>query len=626
MAVYPIWQATIQNAQGDIVPGAQISVVDEGTGLLATIYSTRTGGAQVNPFLAGSDGFAQFYAPAGTYRITAKNLSTLEERVWRYVRLVGADPLVSPQYAARATGNGSATTFNSSISVYDNPENFDVRLDGLSQRPTTNYAVSQTGQIVFTTPPPVGAAIDIVYMAMPASGQNVEQFSDRVLAVETTAATNTTNITAATATANYAAALAAQQDRELAAFIQNYKQQKSFVNLLPSDPTTFTRASSATYFDVDGVMQTAASGVKRYTHDPLTLQPLGLLIEEQRTNTVLYSNDLLNTTGWASTRAVFSLFDSATNAYKLTEDSSLGTHYGFAKTVSFIAGTTYSMSAEFKAGERSIVNMQLPIAAFGVTKTAYFDLLSGVIVAGGNSDAAYITATGNGWYRCTMVGTATVTASANTIICAIVNSGTNITYQGDNVSGLYIRRPQIEAGSFPSSYIPTTNAAVTRVADTLTDTVNTATYLNGSRGTVFADFYVPYLNSSGSGANGRQVVWRIRNSATNNFLALMYEGAKLRLLAYNGSTNSYTDLTGVISTTQRNKVAISYNVIGNTFTPAISINGATVAGVAVSGFDMPSPVFYIGTESSIRYLNGTLSRLTYYKRALSQAELNGLTA
>lgn len=52
---------------------------------------------------------------------------------------------------------------------------------------------------------------------------------------------------------------------------------------------TFTRASTGTYFDAAGVMQTAAVDVPRFDHDPVTLQPKGLLIEGARTNVLLGS-------------------------------------------------------------------------------------------------------------------------------------------------------------------------------------------------------------------------------------------------------------------------------------------------------------------------------------------------
>lgn len=52
---------------------------------------------------------------------------------------------------------------------------------------------------------------------------------------------------------------------------------------------TFTRGSSAAYFDSAGVRQLATTNTPRFDHDPATLQAKGLLIEEGRTNLVLNS-------------------------------------------------------------------------------------------------------------------------------------------------------------------------------------------------------------------------------------------------------------------------------------------------------------------------------------------------
>lgn len=58
-----------------------------------------------------------------------------------------------------------------------------------------------------------------------------------------------------------------------------------------NDLFTFTRASTATYFDVNGVLQTAAVDEPRFDHDLVTGDALGILLEESRTNDVLYSGD-----------------------------------------------------------------------------------------------------------------------------------------------------------------------------------------------------------------------------------------------------------------------------------------------------------------------------------------------
>jgi hypothetical protein len=55
---------------------------------------------------------------------------------------------------------------------------------------------------------------------------------------------------------------------------------------------TFTRASTATYFDATGTMQTAAVNAPRWDYNRTTLVLNGLLIEEARTNSVLNSATL----------------------------------------------------------------------------------------------------------------------------------------------------------------------------------------------------------------------------------------------------------------------------------------------------------------------------------------------
>jgi hypothetical protein len=56
---------------------------------------------------------------------------------------------------------------------------------------------------------------------------------------------------------------------------------------------TFARASVGTYYDENGVLQTASSGVARLQFDPVTGESLGLLRENQATNLVTYSEQLI---------------------------------------------------------------------------------------------------------------------------------------------------------------------------------------------------------------------------------------------------------------------------------------------------------------------------------------------
>lgn len=421
--------------------------------------------------------------------------------------------------------------------------------------------------------------------------------------------TNTTNIAAAAGTANYAAALAAQQDRELAAFIQNYKQQKSFVNLLPSDPMTFTRASSATYFDDSGVMQTAASGVKRYTHDPLTLQPLGLLIEEQRTNLFTYSNDFTHAS-WTKTNTTVSV---VSDYFKVTDTAVDSSHYiGKNNAVSVTNGQSYTWSGDFKAGEISIVQLVMTSTGFGANVVSTFDLVNKTAIQPtvGTASSANVKDIGDGWIRCSLTATATATTATTSFQArlAIVYSNTLSSYAGDGLKGVFTRKQQIEAGSFPTSYIPTTSAAVTRVADSILDTVNFAQYLIASSGTVFFD-----LDAIGYPAR----VSQIKLSDSDRYLISADTSSVSVQITVGGASNT----ASISASGSRRKIAFSWK--NGIF--ILSCNGSSVVSTYTGNAISSLTSFYIGRHNS-SYGNATFSRASVYKRALSQTELNGLTA
>jgi hypothetical protein len=69
---------------------------------------------------------------------------------------------------------------------------------------------------------------------------------------------------------------------------------------------TFTRASTATYFDSTGTMQTAAINAPRWDYNPSTRALQGLLIEEARTN-VLLNSATLGTQSVAVTAQAYAL-------------------------------------------------------------------------------------------------------------------------------------------------------------------------------------------------------------------------------------------------------------------------------------------------------------------------------
>jgi hypothetical protein len=64
---------------------------------------------------------------------------------------------------------------------------------------------------------------------------------------------------------------------------------------------SFTRASPATRINANGHVETVAAHQPRFSHDPVTLRSRGLLVEDQRTNVLLHSENF-DAASWAKTR------------------------------------------------------------------------------------------------------------------------------------------------------------------------------------------------------------------------------------------------------------------------------------------------------------------------------------
>jgi hypothetical protein len=92
----------------------------------------------------------------------------------------------------------------------------------------------------------------------------------------------------------------------------------------------FTRASTATYFDATGTLQTAATNVPRFDFDPVTHAPLGLLIEEARTNSLLNSGAPATQTTASLATGTYTLWIVGTGSATSSAGTAVGTGFGAA--------------------------------------------------------------------------------------------------------------------------------------------------------------------------------------------------------------------------------------------------------------------------------------------------------
>jgi hypothetical protein len=227
-----------------------------------------------------------------------------------------------------------------------------------------------------------------------------------------------------------------------------------------TDKLTYT-GGNGTFVGSDGFIQRATTNVPRFDHDPLSRRSLGLLSEVERTNLLLRSEEF-NVT-WAVANVGISINteiapDGKLTADKVFENTANASHV-IQQNVTTSAAT-HSFSCYAKASERAFVQLLCTTIA---NANAFFDLTTGTVGTVGVAATASIQAVENGWYRCSIVFAAT--AASNIFRLTLSTDGTTISYTGDGTSGIFLWGAQVEAASTPSTYIPTTSAAVTRTAD-----------------------------------------------------------------------------------------------------------------------------------------------------------------
>jgi hypothetical protein len=122
------------------------------------------------------------------------------------------------------------------------------------------------------------------------------------------------------------------------------------------------------------------------------------------------------------------------------------------------SGTTYSLSCYIKKNTNNFAQVVGGSGAFGLNVWANFDLNSGVVGSVGSLTTASITNVGDGWYRCTIIGTATATVSSVALVLALVNSSTATRAESNSLStSVFIWGAQLVQGSLPRPYLSTTN-------------------------------------------------------------------------------------------------------------------------------------------------------------------------
>jgi hypothetical protein len=206
----------------------------------------------------------------------------------------------------------------------------------------------------------------------------------------------------------------------------------------------------------------------------------------------------------------------------------------------------------------------------------------------------------------------TAIRALNNALTARVSSDITVTVANGATIDLTLRiaAPQLEQGAFPTSYIPTTSAAVTRQADSAI--VNPiSSFYNASEGTLFAE----YRTGAGTPVAGAMV---IDDGTNDNRVGLFLGASQIAIAATYTSVGSVSPVANTIF-----KSVLGYRANDH----AASVNGAAVATNTAIGVPSGLTTLGIGAEAGGTYAQpcAHIRRIAYFPKRLSNALLQSLT-
>lgn len=398
----------------------------------------------------------------------------------------------------------------------------------------------------------------------------------------------------------------------------------AFTNTASADNSS-TRVSGGDYLAWGAQLETGSTATSyvrnfgglfppRFDYDPVTLQPRGLLIEEQRTNLLTYSKDWTNA-AWSKTNitvtsAATTSPDGTVDAQKIEATATAATSVITPTATVAATSTTFSVYVKQGTGATTAGTFTLRnITSATNLIRGTLNYSTGAFTYTAGSTGVTVTNAGNGWWRIVMTATSGIT-SGDTIRGYVGFDGGPQT-AGDH---LFAWGAQLEAGSFATSYIPTVASQVTRTVDRASIVApNFAPWYNQSEGTFVVEF-----DTSISGAPPVTAYMIALDASGSKRIAYIGSGSELAS-TFDGSTilSAAGDVTGPVS-----KTAMAYSPTER----AISSNGqAATTGAVAAGFSSASSLD-IGSAGSGGQLNGHIRRISYYPSRLSNAQLQALSA
>jgi hypothetical protein len=400
---------------------------------------------------------------------------------------------------------------------------------------------------------------------------------------------------------------------------------------------TFTRASTATFVGSDGLIQSAAINAPRFDHDPVTLACKGLLIEESKTNFVINSDLYLTSTPTNITATTITgtsvtgsnqireLSLTSSGAFTGVQANLTGTGTGIKTLSVFIKKPPANAAPYFTIGFASATSVY---AGIQLTMSGSSPVVSvtSTAIGGFSVVSSSIEAFSNDWYRVSVVASGVPASCFPTFYPSnAVWNGTSdirqtLTAAGTNL--IYVFGAQVELGSFPTSYIPTTTVALTRSADVCSITGSDFTsFYNQSEWTLYAD--LSGLMSEPLG--GQRPFVAISDGTYSNFFSILKASGtgSFQAEALTSSALQFR-LGNAYAPYTRYKIALG----AKTDNANASYNG--VLKITDTTVTMPSTMnrleFRDPTGAAAGHPSFHIASIRYYKKRLPDAKLQSLTS
>jgi hypothetical protein len=374
-------------------------------------------------------------------------------------------------------------------------------------------------------------------------------------------------------------------------------------SVLPTDGTgdfDFTRSGNATRINKEGLIEVVGNNVPRLNYpliDGVVSGCPSLLLEPERTNNVLYSQEV-NNDYWIKSNCIITPNthispDGTLNADTLTSSAGNAVLY----RTSVITG---SLSFFAKDINLTTGNFVISVDTIG---SANWDK-NGNLVSVSGGTASNGVDYGNGWFR----------FSYNVTSGSVVNYG--ISNGSGNESILVFGLQNEPSALYSTSYIPTTTTTATRSAETCNNAGDANTF-NDSEGVLFAEI-------SGLAETNLFEAISVNDNSLSDRIFIGYFSDDLYITVVDGGQAKY-DVNTPINIKQNNKIAVKYKAQDFSFylngfeiNSSSGINGGTTpSGLANLSFDRGDGVenFY-----------GNTKQIQYFPTALNDSDLETLTS